>query len=244
MKILNSKIFNDLLLLIIIACLIGCKKDEPKIQNTLTDIEGNRYNLITIGTQVWMKENLKTTKYNDAVPIPLILDGTAWSNLSTAGYCWYENNIADSKEIYGLLYNWYTVNTGKLCPQGSHVPSDAEWTILTDYLTNNGYGYQSSGNDIAKSMSAPSSWTTNGTAGSVGNDQTSNNSSGFKALPGGHRSFNGIYYNIGDIGYWWSSSENDANLAYYRNINYNSSFVTRGNSLSKLVGFSVRCVKD
>lgn len=244
MKILNSKILNALLLFTIITFLTGCKKDEPEIQTTVTDIEGNSYNLVTIGTQIWMKENLKTTKYNDGTSIPLVTDVTVWSNLSTPGYCWYNNDEASNKTIYGSLYNWYTVDTRKLCPQGWHVPTDADWTILTDFLTNNNYGYQSSGNDIAKSMSAPLAWTTNSTAGTVGNDQTSNNSSGFKALPGGHRSYNGVFYNIGDIGYWWSSSENDANLAYYRNMNYNNSIVTRGNSLSKLVGFSIRCIKN
>ncbi len=244
MKYLNQKSFIRLLFIIMLICMAECKKDEPKIPTTYTDIDGNNYNVIVIGTQAWTKENLNTTRYNDGVSIPLILDGTSWSNLSTPGYCWYENDVADSKDIYGLLYNWYTVNTGKLCPKGWHVPTDAEFTTLTDYLISNNYGYQGGGTDIAKSLAAPTGWTNFGTIGTVGNGQSSNNSSGFKALAGGHRSYNGVYNDFGNYGFLWTASQNDANLAYYREILYNSSDVFKTCSLSKLVGFSVRCLKD
>ena len=95
--------------------------------NLVKDTDGNVYHTVTIGTQVWMKENLKTTKYNDGTPIPLVAESKAWGNLSTPAYCWF-------KTKYGALYNWYTVNTGKLCPLGWHVPTDAEWTKLITYL--------------------------------------------------------------------------------------------------------------
>ena len=100
---------------------------------TVTDIDGNVYHLITIGTQVWLVENLKTTRYNDGAPIPLVTDSAAWSLLTTPGYCWYNNDIAN-KNPNGALYNWFAVNTGKLAPTGWHVPTDAEWTILTTFL--------------------------------------------------------------------------------------------------------------
>ena len=108
----------------------GCTKDNNNNpSSSITDTDGNVYTSVAIGTQVWMVENLKTTKYNDNSAIPLVTDNTAWGNLSTSGYCWYSNDIAN-KTAYGALYNWYAVNTSKLCPTGWHVPIDAEWKIL------------------------------------------------------------------------------------------------------------------
>jgi uncharacterized protein (TIGR02145 family) len=100
----------------------------------VSDIDGNYYKTIQIGSQIWMAENLKTTRYNDGSNIPLVTDNTAWSNLTTPGYCWYNNDAATYKNVYGALYNWYAVNTGKLCPSGWHVPSEYEWTLLVNYL--------------------------------------------------------------------------------------------------------------
>ena len=113
---------------------------ESGLSNVVTatpnvvDIDGNVYHTVTIGTQVWMVENLKTTKYNDGTAIPLVTDNTAWGALTTPGYCWYNNDSATYKNTYGALYNWYAVNTGKLAPTGWHVPTDSEWTVLTTYL--------------------------------------------------------------------------------------------------------------
>ena len=128
----------------------SCNKDDNN-PVSITDKDGNVYTSVTIGTQVWMKENLKTTKYNDGTAIPLVTDGAAWESLTTPGYCWYNNDAATYKATYGALYNRYTANSGKLCPAGWHVPADSEWTTLTDYLINNGYGYGGSGSEIAKS---------------------------------------------------------------------------------------------
>ena len=100
----------------------------------VTDIEGNIYKTIQIGTQEWMAENLKTTKYNDNTEIPLITENSNWGSTTTPGYCWVNNDRTTYKNIYGALYNWYTVNTGKLCPTGWHVSTDAEWTTLVNYL--------------------------------------------------------------------------------------------------------------
>ncbi len=105
-----------------------------KYAEIITDIDGNVYHAITIGKQVWMAENLRTTRYNDGTGIPFIVDNaTAWYELHAPGYCWYDDDMFN-KDIAGALYNWHAVNTGKLCPKGWHVPSDNEWTILTDFL--------------------------------------------------------------------------------------------------------------
>jgi uncharacterized protein (TIGR02145 family) len=123
------------------------------------------------------------------------------------------------------------------------VPTDAEWTILTDYLTNNGYGYEGSGSDIAKSMAATSDWSASATAGHVGNDQTSNNSSGFTTLPGGLRFSAGSFGYVGLTGYLWTSTEDSSPNAWLRSITYANANVNRWNT-DKKNGFSVRCIKD
>ena len=103
--------------------------------NTVTDIDGNAYHTVAIGTQVWMVENLKTTRYNDGTAIPLVTDSAVWGNLtSTPGYCWYNNDMSMYKNLYGALYNWYAVSTEKLAPEGWHVPTNSEWGVLINYL--------------------------------------------------------------------------------------------------------------
>ncbi|MEI6048761.1 MAG: FISUMP domain-containing protein [Bacteroidota bacterium] len=227
----------------------------PSVPATVSDIDGNTYNTVTIGTQVWMAENLKTTKYNDNSTIPPVTDNTAWAAATTGAYSDYSNDPANST-TYGRLYNWYAVdnnaatkvasNGGKnVCPTSWHVPTDAEWTTLENYLIANGYNYDgtTTGNKIAKSMASTSGWTAYATVGTVGNDQASNNRSGFTALPGGFRSTNGTYYTIGYSGYWWSSTELSAAAAWYRDVGY---YLTNVYSYynNKRNGFSVRCVRD
>ena len=237
--------------IILIILIQSCTKDDD---NIIKDADGNVYTSVTVGTQVWMKENLKTTKYNDGTAIPNITDSTEWAALTTGAYCDYSNTLSNSTS-YGRLYNWFAVdnnattkvasNGGKnVCPTGWHVPSDAEWTTLTDYLTNNGYGYGGSGDDIAKSMAATSGWTTYGTLGTVGNDQASNNSSGFTALPSGYRDYDGTYFGVGEYSGWWSSSEASSyNTAFNQNVHYVTSIVFN-NFGHKTYGASVRCLRD
>ena len=217
--------------------------------NTVNDIDGNMYNTVKIGAQTWMVENLKTTKYNDGTSIPLISEGTAWSALSSPGYCLY-NNVADNMGTYGVLYNWYTVNTAKLAPIGWHVPTDTEWTALENYLIANGFNFDgtTTGNKIGKSMAATSQWAviygwaSPSTTGTIGNDFSKNNTSGFAGFPGGFHSNDG-FYGVGDYGYWWSSTQNGMNNAWYRYLsNYYSGVYE--NYCSKQNGYSVRCLKD
>lgn len=197
--------------------------------NMVTDIDGNIYHTVKIGPQVWMAENLKTTRYNDGTSIPLVTSGSAWATLTTPGYCFYDNDATVNKATYGAMYNWYTVSTGKLCPRGWLVPSDAEWTTLTNYLG----GENAAGGKLKES--GISHWGTP-------NDGATN-SSGFTALPGGFRQDDGSFYNINDDATWWSSSVNNPQSARGRNVNYNYSYVTK-DSYNKNFGFSVRCVKD
>jgi uncharacterized protein (TIGR02145 family) len=233
-----------LLALFAILLMFASSCTEEDSNNTVTDIDGNIYQTVTIGTQTWMVENLKTTKYNDGTSIPLVSDEDAWLALSTPGYCYY-NNDAANKTRYGALYNWYTVNTGKLAPTGWHVPTDAEWTTLENYLIANGYNYDgtTTENKLAKSLAATIDWTTYAGTGTTGNDLKKNNTSGFAGLPGGCRDGDGTFYGIGGNGYWWSSSQYSTSDAWIRSLFYTSINVHR-DSYYKPDGFSVRCVRN
>jgi uncharacterized protein (TIGR02145 family) len=155
----------------------------------------------------------------------------------------------DSNEInvaaYGRLYTWYAATDNRnVCSTGWHLPTDEEWTTLTDYLTNNGYGYDGSGSDIAKSLAATSGWSTAETNGVVGNNQRSNNRSGFSALPSGNCWYGPArFYDFGFTGYWWTSTQFTDADAYGRLISNGSGDVYRYHS-NKGYGYSVRCVKD
>jgi uncharacterized protein (TIGR02145 family) len=204
---------------------VRCIKD-----NTVTDLDGNVYKSILIGSQTWMAENLKTTKYNNGTSIPLVTDTTSWSNLSTPAYCWYKNHEVN-KDAFGALYNWYAVNTGKLCPVAWHVPSDSEWTILTNYLG----GESVAGGKLKESDT--SYWYDPNTGAT--------NETGFSARAGGYRfsSPSAFFTQLGYLGCWWSTTEIDKNWAYNLLMYFNSKkvqrlFITEG------TGMSVRCVKD
>lgn len=200
--------------------------------NQISDIEGNIYNTVTIGTQVWLKENLKTTKYRDGTAILNITDNTLWSTATTGAYCWYNNDIAN-KTTYGALYNYYSViDTKNLCPPGWHIPSDAEWTALT---TNLG-GISVAGGKLKEA----------GTTHWKPTNTSATNSSNFTALPGGARTFvlsAFSYTGITDNGNWWSSTAFSTNNAWFLSLSYSSIGSTRSNSL-KTTGLSVRCIKD
>lgn len=213
---------------------ISCKKDEDSpnpVSNsgTLIDIDSNTYKTVKIGNQWWMAENLKTTKFNDGADIPQVTDNVDWSGLTTSGYCWVDNDEVSYKEMYGALYNWYAVNTGKLCPDGWHVPTDQEWIELTDYLASRGYT-----NQMGKVLKSKTGWNDYGN----GSDNF-----GFNALPGGFRYGQGHFESPGYGGYWWTNSEYDATEAWRRIMSYDNDDVFRG-FFTKTNGFSIRCVKD
>jgi uncharacterized protein (TIGR02145 family) len=199
--------------------------------NPVTDIDGNIYNTVGIGFQLWMTTNLKTTKYNDGTTIPIVTDNTAWINLSTPGYCWYNNNEATYKNIYGALYNWYTVNTGKLCPIGWHVPSDWEWSVL---------GYALGGESVAGGKLKET-----GTTHWLSPNTGATNETGFTALPGSSRTYNGFFRDLGYDGWWWSSIQSTLDNQYAKFLSIlNSSSKVWPNEEQKILGFSVRCIKD
>lgn len=213
--------------------LYGCNKDEPtkdeSESGTVTDIDGNVYHTVTIGAQIWMIENLKVTHYRNGDAIPNVTDNAQWSNLTTGAYCNY-NNDANNAATYGRLYNWYAVNDiRKIAPQGWHVPGDAEWQILIDYL----------GGSAVASGKMRETGTTHWHSPNTG----ATNESVFSALPGGHRIYNGTFDNIGEGTYFWSSTEIHSERAWDRGLYYSTLDVNRDDG-PKRNGFSVRCVRD
>ena len=206
--------------------------------------DGVTYNTVQIGNQCWFKENLRTTKYNDGTSITNVTDNATWTSTTSGAYCCYSNNTSNCT-TYGALYNWYAVNTGKLCPSGWHVPSDAEWTTLTNYLSaNSTYWCGSNSSYIAKSLASTTSWNSSTTTCAVGNNLSANNSTGFSALPGGYRiDSDGSFTNLGGSGYWWSSTELDGSNARDRALSFDNAIVYSFNS-HKRHGFSVRCLRD
>ena len=199
----------------------------------LFDVEGNSYSVVLIGTQTWMAENLRTTSFNDGTFIPYVMDNTEWQNLTVPAYCWYNHgrNIGGDTygNKYGNLYNWYAVNTGKLCPEGWHVPTDNDWKVLTTFL-----GGESIAGEKLKEAGYVN-WASSNTAAT--------NESGFTALPGGLRFNTGAFRDISFYGYWWTSTVFENDLAWYRGLNSSGNDVYR-NYNYKNSGFSVRCLRD
>jgi uncharacterized protein (TIGR02145 family) len=197
----------------------------------VVDIDGNLYNAIRIGDQVWLVENLKTTRYNDGTSIPKVEDPYDWSILLTAGYCWYNNDPLTYKPAYGALYNWYAVSTGKLCPEGYHVPTDGEWTALTTFF----------GGLVTASAEIKEAGTTHWNSP----NELSTNSSRFTALPGGYRSWtDGAFFSLGDnCSFWSSTTDLDLNSWMRAMTNYGTTDV-RVISANNGYGISVRCLKD
>ena len=198
----------------------------------ITDSEGNTYKTVYIGTQQWMAENLKVSKYNDGTVIPNVTDNTAWSNLTTGAWAYYNNDAANNAK-YGKLYKWYavspTTNGNKnVCPTGWHVPTDAEWTVLTDYLG----GLTVAGGKMKEV--GITSWNSPNT------DAT--NTSLFTGLPGGLRIGSGGYTNVG-VGVWWSSTESNVGSAWHRYLSNSNGYAYSSYDL-KNYGLSVRCLRD
>jgi uncharacterized protein (TIGR02145 family) len=201
---------------------------------SISDVDGNTYKTVYIGTQQWMAENLKTAKYSDGTAIPYVTDDTQWKNNTTGAYAYYNNDEANNAK-YGKLYNWYTVSpttngNKNVCPTGWHVPTDAEWTVLTNYL-----GGESVAGGKMKEI---------GTTSWISPNTDATNTSLFTGLPGGYRDYDGLYNFIGYSGYWWSSTEYYTYYAWSRLLSTNFGNAYRASYFSNRNGFSVRCLRD
>jgi uncharacterized protein (TIGR02145 family) len=233
--------------------------DIPTANKTVTftfteckDGDNNYYPVVQINTQLWMAENLKTTKYRNGVSIgttsPYNKD---LSGESAPSYQWAYAGNESNVATYGRLYTWYAVSDSRnVCPTDWHVPTDAEWTTLENYLIANGYNYDgtTTGNKIAKALASTTLWipyTGTGVVGIVGNTDypAKRNATGFTALPGGVRSYNGTFDGIGNEGNWWSSSEFSIYVAWFRAMYFSYVYVYREYYV-KHNGYAVRCLRD
>jgi len=225
--------------------MVGISLLQAQIMETgsITDLEGNVYKTVVFGKYEWMAENLRTTTYNNGTKIPNITGSINWTRLNSGAYCWY-NNDESNAQIYGALYNWYAVNTGKLCPDGWRVPNDLDWKFLEGYSDSRYHvgdkiwdtiGLR--GFDIAVKLKSTSGWNGDGN----GSDRF-----GFSALPAGERlSGDGRFFLLGFNGFWWTSNEDTINdgKAIYRSLIYAFDQMMRYTH-DKTFGFSVRCIRN
>jgi len=194
----------------------------------ITDIDGNIYHTVKIGTQTWMAENLRVSHYRNGDIIPKIMTSNEWSNLTTGAFCDYNNDTAFG-EVYGGLYNWYAVtDVRKIAPVGFHIPTDEEWTTLVTFL-----GASTAGAELKET--GTTHWNSPNTGAT--------NTDGFSALPGGSCHLNGVFTHIGETGFWWSTTEYSINDVYCRYIVFDGRYINR-NLREKSSGFSIRCIRD
>jgi uncharacterized protein (TIGR02145 family) len=194
----------------------------------ISDMDGNTYNAVSIGTQIWMNENLKTTKYRNGSTIPNIVANSDWQSLTYGAWSYYDNNVSNNA-VYGKLYNWYATQGDSLCPLGWHVPSDAEWTILTTYL----------GGDKIVGGKLKATGTTYWVSPNLG----ATNESGFSSLPAGHRNYLGVFSERGTLSFFWNTTQNSISDAWVRYI-YNTTIDVYRYRNHKTAGASVRCIKN
>lgn len=232
------------LLISTVMLIYGCEKEydaaeEQRKPQTTHDIDGNIYDSIYIGNQVWMAENLKTTRYNDGTDIPLVEYSLEWHTATKPGHCWYFNIIpVTSRDNNGALYNWHAVGTGKLCPVGWHVPTDKDWKELEVYIGMNPQEADKQywrGDNIATLLKEQVSWNLSATGG---------DNYHFSALPSGFRSaYTGDFESFGGEAYWWTSTAFDSKTAWTRSMCKGYTTIGRITS-DKRIGESVRCIKD
>lgn len=214
---------------------------EPSFGSTVTDVDGNLYHTLVAGSQTWMIENLKATHYNDGQAITVVTDSAQWAGMATPACCWYNNDSTSYNDTYGLLYNWYAVNTNMLAPRGWHVATEADWQKLEAFASV--YVYKS--NSLAKILASTSRWGFSVSSNSVGNNLSANNSSGFSAIPGGYRINSRLSFTkVDSVGAWWCSDQTDS-VGFSRAITIKNDQSTVDRRLyRKWNGFSIRCVKD
>ena len=236
----NTKLILGTFLAITAILFSSCGASSSSDSTSTEKVEGGTEStesgaVVTIGSQVWTSKNLDVATYRNGDVIPQVQEQSTWASLETGAWCYYGNDASNGTK-YGKLYNWYAVNDPRgLAPKGFHIPSDAEWTILTDYLG----GTAAAGTK----MKSSTGWYSNGNG---------TNSSGFAGFPGGVRFSDGSFGGVGRFGYWWSATEDNSNFAWYRYLRFSNGDVSRANYISKQSAFtgdlwnafSVRCLGD
>jgi len=241
-SIFKISAFSLLITLLLISC--NDNSDFQDADSIVTDFDGNVYETVILGNQVWLKQNLRTTHYRNGDPIKLSASESEWWSNAEGAYCYY-NNQKNDVDTFGCLYNYLAVNDKRnICPEGWHIPTVAEWDSLAKYLVQNKYGFNGDGGDIAKSLATTFGWSDkNTTSSAVGHRQELNNISGFSAPPAGQRTLFCVFQDRGKISAFWTSNPYNSYNAYFQSINYNYNYITRYIEHFN-TGFSVRCIKD
>ena len=227
----NTKLILFTFLAITAILFSSCGASSSSDSTSTEKVEGGTEStesgaVVTIGNQAWTTKNLDVATYRNGDVIPQVQEQSTWASLTTGAWCYYGNDASNGTK-YGKLYNWYAVNDPRgLAPNGYHIPTDAEWTKLRDYL-----GGES---EAGTKMKSSTGWDSNGNG---------TNSSGFAGFPGGYRGGNGTFRSIGRNGYWWSATESGAYDAWYRVLYYLNGYVSRGFNYEQNA-FSVRCLGD
>ncbi len=230
----RSRIAGASIVCLALCCLPGVDARLPACaapaQEPVRDRDGNLYRAVRIGAQVWMAQDLRVTRYRDGSPLSLTTDDAKWRDATTGAYCWYENDRAGYRAMYGALYNFHAVTDARgLCPAGWHVPSDAEWAALVKRMGGPRVAGGKLKDTLASHWSRPNRGATN--------------RSGFGGLPGGGRARAGWFGDRGSHGTWWSATEEDTAYAWHVGLDHGNAGVSR-NAGHKASGFCVRCVKD
>jgi uncharacterized protein (TIGR02145 family) len=208
---------------------------------TISDIDNNPYETVSIGAQCWTKTNLKVTKYNDGSNIPEIPGSGTWDNTIVTGARTVYADLPSNLSTYGYLYNWYAVNDAKgLCPTGWHVPTDSDWNKLVKFIDS---GADTSSTSSSQSTTAGGKMKSTSTLWNTATPETDN--FGFTALPGGSRTSGGSFTNIRFVAFFWSATVFDLNVndAWFRSLDSFTSNVLRAKGI-KSFGASIRCLKD
>ena len=213
------------------------------------DIDGTVYKTVTIGTQVWMAENFRATRFNDGTPIPCISSDSSWASITRPARCWYKNDSTLNNTV-GFLYNGFAATSEKLAPPGWKVPSYEDWQLLESYLKSKGYGCEDTTGrkSSGKYLASKSDWASTSNPGAVGNNSSLNNKSGFSAVPGGYRmdntaqnpDYHGKFYNIGGFSYWWCS---DSKKPYAAMLSYARNCIEMEDCDGLGSGYSIRLVR-
>lgn len=220
---------NQFILFTVLIILATASAYGQLLKDTVVDVDGNIYHAVKIGKQTWMVENLKVTHYRNGDSIPNVSDSKSWNYSTTGAYCNYKNDSAEAK-VYGKLYNWHAVNDKRaIAPVGWHVATYDEWEDLIDHLG----GFKKAGGKLKETTFLH--WITP--------NKGATNKSGFLALPGGYRFYNGTFGFIGESGAWWAATEYNATEAWSVGIRYTDSEINKLSGV-KANGFSVRCIKD
>lgn len=242
---------QQLVVALLVLAIAGCKKDEaaPSSDSTapgqptgigVMDIDGNHYPIVTIGSQQWMKGNLRTANYSNGDPIPYVPSPISWASSSIGAWSYYSDDAAYN-DVYGKLYNWNSVvDPRNICPTGWHVPTDDDWKALEIALgmtgtASNAFGWRGELSNIGGEMKYSLLWDSPNSG--------ANNGSGFTAVPSGYRTQEGSYVALGSEGYWWSVSEHDPSLVWIRSLSATQAASGRFQRLRQQ-GLAVRCVKD